>query len=108
MSPEEIHRRHRHALSRLVPRPYTNAVTGERYTVLVEPDADPRFLDSLCEALDGPPYVSVTEDPLDHAKAVKAQIEAAKAKYKAKSSKRSKGAATLFGEADIDQYHKET
>ncbi len=106
MTPEELHRRHRHALSRLVRRPYVNPLTGERYTVLAEPDADPRFLDSLCEALDGPPYVPVTEDPMAHAKAVKAQIEAMKAKGKPR--KRSKGPATLFGELPVDQYSKET
>lgn len=105
MSPEEIHRRHRHALSRLVERRYTNPLTGEVSVIKVEPDADPTFIDSLCEALDGPPYVPVTEDPLSYAKAVKAQIEAAKAKGKPR--KRSKVPATMFGEVEVDQYSRE-
>lgn len=106
MSPEEIHRRHRHSLSRLVERRYTNPWTGEVSTIKVEPDADMAFINALCEALDGPPYVPVTEDPLAHAKAVKAQIEATKAI--GKSRRRSKGPATMFDDFPVDQYSKET
>lgn len=107
MSPEEILRRHRHALSRLVPHRYVSPVTGEESTVLVEPDADTTFIDSLCEAIEMGPYVPVTEDPWTEARKVKERIEAEKAKAKLKGKKKDKGPTTLFVEEPEDQYHRE-
>lgn len=104
MSPEEIRRRHRHALSRLVPRTVYRFDTGEPYTVHVEPDADPRFIDSLCEALDMGPYVPVREDPSAAKKEVQAKIDS----LKKPSRKRAKGPATMFADLPEDQYSKET
>ena len=110
MSPEEIHRRHRHALSRLVPHRYVSPITGEESVVKIEPDADLRFINSLCEAIEMGPYVPVKDDPWTEARLIKERIEAEKAKAKSKGRKKSKGPTTLFEdgpEKEVDQYRKE-